>query len=282
MPNTTKLRKMLLDEYVISPKKFREADDESIYEIAREFGYSKHIPNSDSDASSGLDLTVSDSYTTQREQALKDAISKINWDDGDNLPSGRYAVGDDGQLQRTGETEPLDRYHGTPLGDPISDFRASPARDDGEGSRKALNELPAVYTTGNEGIAEQYAYGASVNAPTGQADPRLYDLVLVPNEIVEAGDCTDDETVDAASRLGADVLECPDFGEQPETVVLDDRIIHIRNAINLETGDDLPVPPKTRYKKLSEPSALPKSIEYRGAPKQPSYRTSRGRGRVQY
>lgn len=227
------LRQLLLDDWIITPKTFREADDQKVIEIANREGYGDPDPDRE-----------------KREKDIETAAREMTDDDGDGLPSGRYEVGADGNLHRIGDTELLDRYHGSPQLDVISDFRASPAGHP-EGGRPELNALPAVYTTEGIGVAEQYAYGASVNAVAARdKDPHLYSLALTPSEIVELGECEDDATVRLAASLGADVLECPDFGEQPETVVLDERIVHVREATNLDTGATLPVRPKSRAKKM--------------------------------
>ena len=239
------LRQLLLDEWVITPQTFREADDQKVIEIANRQGYGDRIANREDTGG-----RVTDPEREKRERDIETASRAMTGDDGDGLPSGRYEVGADGNLHRIGDTELLDRYHGSPQLDVISDFRASPAGHT-EGGRRGLNALPAVYTTEGIGVAEQYAYGASVNAVASRAkDPHLYSLALTPSEIVELGECEDDATVRLAASLGADVLECPDFGEQPETVVLDDRIVHVREATNLDTGATLPVRPKSRAKKM--------------------------------
>ena len=230
------LRQLLLDNWIITPNTFKTADEQTILEIAYREGFADRAP---------------DPYVAQRHTDMETAAREMSGDDGDALPSGRYEVGADGELERVGDTEVLDRYHGTPQYDVISDFRASPAGFT-DGGRAELNDIPAVYTTDSADIAEQYAYGVSVNArPMAGRDPQLYSLALTPSEIVEAGDCEDDDAVALAASLGADVLECPDFGEQPETVVLDDRVIHVKEATNLDTGAPLLAPPKTRSKKMA-------------------------------
>ena len=114
--------------------------------------------------------------------------------------------------------------------------------------RPSLSDTPAVYTTINRDDAEEYAYGASSGGLAEGEKPHLYSVVVTPDEIVDMGDCTNDRKIRESIKLGADVIECPKFWEQPETVIMDPRIIHIRNAINLQTGEELDIPPKRRAK----------------------------------
>ena len=151
-----------------------------------------------------------------------------------------YYEWQEGQLVRTADTVPLVRYHGTlqPHGQKIDRFRPSSANFEG---RPALNKVAGVYTTDSAGIAEQYSQGASVNAPhnSGDLQAQVYKLRLEPSVVVNVGTGEDDTAVRAAVAGGADVLEVPDFGEQPETIVLDPSIISVEQVTETESGRDV-------------------------------------------
>ena len=154
---------------------------------------------------------------------------------GDKLPPGHYMVSGQ-QFVRTGDATPLERWHGTrqPEGNVVDRFRPAAAGFEG---RPALNETPGVYTSDNMQAAEQYAYGASVNA-RGQRSlqKQLYELRITPSVVVDVGSGEDDDAVRAAVAGGADVLEIPDFGEQSETVVLDPDLIEVVGVTDVEEG----------------------------------------------
>ena len=186
-----------------------------------------------------------DQYLSKRRnaynnKALRQASKRINKDDGDDLASGRY-IEKDGELVRAGKTKVLNRYHGTPQsdGNVISKFKLKPTGFEG---RKALNSLPTLYTTRDRSVAEHYAYGASANTPddTGNKQHQVYSLGLTPSEIVDLGDCENNKNVRKAHRLGADVIECDDFEEVPETVVFNDNIVYIKDVKDADTGQSIP------------------------------------------
>ena len=171
---------------------------------------------------------------------FRKAKKQIHKDDGDDLLAGTY-VKKDGKLVRTGNTKVLNRYHGTPQphGTVISKFKLKPT---GFKGRDALNSLPTLYTTHNRVIAEQYAYGASANTPddTGTRQHQIYSLGLTPSEIVDLGDCDNNKDVRHAHKVGADVIECEDFEDVPETVVFNKNIVHIKDIKDGDTGQSIP------------------------------------------
>ena len=200
-----------------------------------------------------------DTHREQRERDIKIAIRHMGKDDGDDLPSGKFKLNKDGHLTRTGDVKAIpNRYHGTSAksdDNVIADFKPYPLR--GTGSfvpRKALDKTPAVYATSDKDAAEEYALGITKEAKG--KEPHLYNLVAVPSETVDLGDCQDVSVMKDTIARGADVIECPDYWEQPETVVLDPRILHVREAVNVDSGKKLDVPPKRGrrvYGNLIEP-----------------------------
>ena len=182
------------------------------------------------------------SYRKERMEALSRALKTMKKDDGDALPSGSYTLVD-GDLERSGPTERLDRYHGStrPSGTSISDFKLKRFPDEG---RKALGQLPAVYTTDDRQAAYMYAQGMSMDFDTPEgSEHQLYHLTVTPSEVVDLGTCENDKAVRRMAKLGADVIDCPDYHEQPESVVLKPNIVHVRKAVNVDTGRSIPIKP---------------------------------------
>ncbi len=196
--------------------------------------------------------------------------SKLNKNDGDDLRTGRYKK-INGKLVRVGDTKVLNRYHGTPQpsGTYISEFKLKPTKFKG---RDALNSLPTLYTTIDKNIAVQYAYGASANAPddAGVMQHQVYNLSLTPSEIIDLRNCENDYDIRHAHKLGADVIECSDFEEVPETVVFNNRIIRIKSVTDADTGQRIVhkknkttefVPPEDIY--LTQHGVIgPKALNY--------------------
>ena len=60
------------------------------------------------------------------------------------------------------------------------------------------------------GVAEQYAYGASVNAVAARdKDPHLYSLALTPSEIVELGECEERCNCTVSCQFGSRCIGVP-------------------------------------------------------------------------
>ena len=184
-----------------------------------------------------------DAYEKERLGRLSRAIKNIDRDDGDSLSTGKYRITEDGNLRKTGPTKPLDLYHGTPqpVGRSISEFRLKKSKDE---DRPAVANLPAVYGTGDLNAATLYAHGLSADFNVGpRYEPQVYHLTMTPSEIVNLGDCEDGRAVNFAARLGADVIDCPQYDEQPESLATRADIVHIRRAVNSDTGAKVPIKP---------------------------------------
>ena len=198
-----------------------------------------HVGDSDG---GGIDPAES---SAQREQNIERAIAGMGSDDGDSLPAGHYEDDEFGSgLRRIGDVEePLERYHGSAQkpGAAIGEFVMIPPNYEHD-PRVNLNRLPSLYVTPNQSLAEMHAGKGEEDSEGNRLDPQLYDVVITPNEVVDLGDCSDDEEVRKAAEAGADVIECPDYDEGHETVILDPDVTHIREVRSLNTGKALPIP----------------------------------------
>ena len=143
----------------------------------------------------------------------------------------------DGNAVRVGDRKTLHRYHGTarPVGTTLERF-------------DTLVHGP-LYTAPDPMVAMEYTDaddGGLITVPLpgeeGMAkEAQLYVLTLTPRVILDGGDCpTNDRHIleETANNIGADVIECPDFGEQPETVVLNPNIISIDNVYRVDWDDE--------------------------------------------
>ena len=67
-------------------------------------------------------------------------------------------------------------------------------------------------------------------AERDSVEAQIYGVEVQPRVVVDLGDCQDDAIAREAIERGADVLECPDFWEQPEIIVLDPSLIAVKEA----------------------------------------------------
>ena len=127
---------------------------------------------------------------------------------------------------RVGDPEPLRRYHGTSTqveGDVYDRLQVSPANWDSE-NRVSVGVMPAVYTTNKADAALTYAHSGGDDGDTGY----LYVVDIHANSVADLKDCQDEDVARRAIEAGFDVVECPDFWEQPETIVFDENQVQIR------------------------------------------------------
>ena len=139
--------------------------------------------------------------------------------DGDGLADGNYRYNEArNQFIRTGEVAPLQRFRGMEMpGGVVADtFR--PSNDDvGEGYEEGRwLEKPVVFSTPDENVAMTYAFADPRWKPDQEG--QIYDVTLAPTEVVDLKDCEDFKQTRRAAALGFDVVDCPDFSVQPETV----------------------------------------------------------------
>ena len=178
------------------------------------------------------------SRSLRSAQDHEESSAGVSIDHPNKLAPGHYVLRGR-TLVRTGDAQPLTRWHGTqqPHGNVIETFIPKPAGYEG---RPAYNAVPGVYTSVNAGAAEQYSHGASVNASArSNLQGQIYELSITPNVVVDVGTGENDEAVRAAIAGGADVLEAPDFGEQPETLVVNPGIIRVVKVEEAESYKDL-------------------------------------------
>ena len=71
-------------------------------------------------------------------------------------------------------------------------------------------------------------------------------MTVIPSEIADLGDCTDDKTAKKMADAGVDVINCPEYEEGPETIVLDPDVAYIQKGKSLVSGKALPIPPPAR------------------------------------
>ena len=174
----------------------------------------------------------------RRSQKIREEIEsdRTSLDkDADGLPSGKYEVVGD-EFKRVGDVEELTRYHGTvvPEGAIIEKFKPSYGNTDSI-NRPSIGNAAAIYSTPDAEAALEYAMGYN-NAhidPTKQG--QLYTLRINPDEVVDLGHCQDDASARLAIKKGFDVIECPDFWEQPETITFDPDKIDV-SAVYPVTG----------------------------------------------
>ena len=141
--------------------------------------------------------------------------------DADGLPSGTYEVIGD-EFKRVGDVEELTRYHGTvvPEGAIIEKFKPSFGNTDSI-NRPSIGNAAAIYSTPNAEAALEYAMGYNNAHIDPDQQGQLYTLRINPDEVVDLGHCQDDASARLAIKKGFDVIECPDFWEQPETITFD-------------------------------------------------------------
>ena len=137
----------------------------------------------------------------------------------DMLEPGYYEVRAN-ELVRVGDAQSLLRFHGTNAEDNggiIREFRAEKGNWDSV-YRPSIGGYPgSIYTT------------TDVNAAIGYGD-QLYTILITPRAHVNLEGCHDDNLAHDAIRRGADVIECPDFWEQPETIVLNPDVMEVQSV----------------------------------------------------
>ena len=187
-----------------------------------------------------------DRFAAARESEIERSKSQMPYDDGDALPEGHYVVREDGDLERTGPAESAVAWHGTvaPKDDTFDLELRAPMAD----GREYLRAVPALYTTTEPLVAQDKALVKWRNErDEGRGDEQssqIYEVVTTPSETVDAGDCKDEESVVEAIKLGADVVECPDWQTPggkyvPEKIILNDDIHHTASAWQMdEVSDD--------------------------------------------
>ena len=57
-------------------------------------------------------------------------------------------------------------------------------------------------------------------------------------EVLDLGDCRDDEAAKRAIKVGFDVIECPDFWEQPETIAFDPNKVDVDTVYPVIDAND--------------------------------------------
>ena len=142
------------------------------------------------------------------------------------LEPGRYVADDNGSFRRIGDVgDDLIRYHGSPVpkGETIERFDLRAAYPNSV-NRPTLGNAPSIYTTSNVHAAISYATPSEYQAGR---EGQLYTLRIRPKTIIDLKECDDDEVAFRAVQEGFDVVECPDFWEQPEAIVFDPDIVSI-------------------------------------------------------
>lgn len=233
-----------------------------------------------------------------QNRSIRDEIARDR--DGDGLPSGSYKAVD-GEFEWIDDVEDLNRFHGTqlPEGTIINEFVPSYGHSDSV-NRPSIGNTPAVYATSDVRAALLYAQGNADDEDKGQ----LYDLTIKPDEVIDLDDCQDDATARKAIKSGFDVIECPEFWEQPETIILDPKQINIDKVYPVTDPEgSIYVPERDNHIRghlrhgtigspiyISDeemasignksPSMPMRDIEYRGMPKRSTATPSRGRGQL--
>ena len=138
--------------------------------------------------------------------------------DGDGLPDGSYQYDEArNQFIRTGDAVPLQRFRGMKMPKGVVADTLHPSDDnvdEDDGGRWL--EKPVVFSTPDENVAMTYAFPDPRWSPDREG--QIYDLTLTPTEVTDLGHCEDSEQTRLATALGFDVVDCPDFTSQPETV----------------------------------------------------------------
>ena len=150
--------------------------------------------------------------------------------DKDGLGSGLYVYRDtDKSFVRIGDAEPLERYHGTAqkTGEIIRKLEPKPGHMTSK-NRREIGVTPAVYsTTDLKAALETYGYPAADPEESKYFEGQLYEITVKPDEIADLGDCQNREAARDAIVKGFDVIECPFFWEQPETITFNPDVIQI-------------------------------------------------------
>ena len=140
-----------------------------------------------------------------------------------DFPPGYYRLDKDNEFERIDDAGELRRYHATslPEGEFIKEFVPSMGSQYSR-NRPSLGNIPAVYTSSDASAVRLRGY-----ALQGGEEGQLYTVRIKPDRVLDIGDCQDDDVANRAIRAGFDVIECPDFWEQSETIVLDPSKIEV-------------------------------------------------------
>ena len=156
------------------------------------------------------------------------------------LPSGNYLL-HGGRFVRVGDPYTMIRYHGTRHGAGSAIDLFEPR------SHSSTMPPPASYFTVDTDLASMYAIrGLS----SGGNEAHIYTVDIEPDVIVNLSMCfapNDKAAMVAATEMGADVIECPEFfgfKRTPETRVLNPNVIKIREVHRIASpnasGDPMP------------------------------------------
>ena len=194
-----------------------------------------------------------------------------------SLSPGLYQHDQD-SFVRVGDAPEVTRWHGTaqPEGTTIFEFNLNEGNPDGEYNTPSLGNAPALFTTDSLEKAIDYAYSTShlpsIYDDADDMEMQVYELKLKPLTTVDLQDCEDDNINQRALDLKPDTIECPDFSEQPETVVLNSDIIDIVNVYKTDRSGKLTKIDKGRP---SDYRTLDYARKFKGLPER-----NRGRGRM--
>ena len=212
---------------------------QSVIDVMREMGYNtKNIEDElagrkpgyvDKENSDHNNELLTDKQRHERNQSIKEGLEIArSVGSKDYIPGGTYKVVD-GEIQRVGDAHELTRYHGTlvPRGTIIEEFDLSLGNMDSV-DRPSISVTPALYSTSNAMDALSYVMHADdSNWTDPNNDAQLYTFKISPRTVIDLGDCKDDALANEAIRMGFDVIECPDFWEQPETIVFDPDLVMV-------------------------------------------------------
>ena len=149
-----------------------------------------------------------------------------------SLPSGEYEYVDGEFVFIRSQAPELLRYHGTiqPKGTVINKFKM-------ERSIDKYGKEAGVFSSYDPMSALRY--GLSKHHMGKQGDQvQMYVLVIRPRTYIDLGDCRSSDAVRQAIDAGFDVIDCPDFPEQPETVVFDPERIGILMGYRINYNND--------------------------------------------
>ena len=140
---------------------------------------------------------------------------------------------ENGQFVRVGDPTVMYRYHGTvqPKDILVESFDS----DDQFGRLRIAPKggVAVLYTAHDPADAMGYAnlsktlYGRYLSDDT---QAQVYILSLHPHTVADLSDCDDYRALKKAEELGFDVIDYPNFDEQPETRIINRNVITIENA----------------------------------------------------
>ena len=197
-------------------------------------GESERSPHIDVEAGVQYVMNRREEILVQRgQQDLRDDIAGTREKTTGGLEPGTYRY-EDGEFVRVGDAGILRRYHGTLVDsdDEIIDrFVPSPGHQGSE-NRPSIGVTPAVYTTSDPVAAVNY--GRGYNWSPGQGEfGQFYVVDIHADTVADLRNCQDDAVARKAIEMGFDVIECPDFWEQPETIAFDPDRIEIKTVYSI-------------------------------------------------